>query len=570
MALTTTQGTVTPQGVVNYDPNTGAKLSAGQTVNVNQGNSTVGAIPTSALQGATPIVPVTPKVPDLSAMGANANAYISNTANEYEMQRQNEIAQANEKQNAVGILSTMQSNMGGKAADTMNAYNQVDATGSSVNSLAGKLRSINAQSQALSLDTLAKQQAEINKATGQNITSTAVQRNTSDATRDNLINTAKLAMESAIVKADYDTAKSYADQIVDAKYAQQLADIEAAKTNLDNIKDNLTSTQKKLAEATAQKLAKEEKMYNEKIASEKAVNDMLIQASPVAPPDVIAKATEIKNKGGSAVQVAAALGKYGGDFLKNELLKEQIKTQVSNRTTDELQRKKLQAEINSINTKTSNLTPQPTGEVTAPNGDAIGIPNETLSAIGKLKLNEGQANAVAFTSRMIQSAQALDKQLGKINQTGGFYETSGYDPTSAGSAVGRFTGSDQSRIYNTNSQDFIRAKLRKESGAAIGKDEFDADAAIYTPAGAGLDEKDLLLAQTKRDEAIKSMIAQAGPAAPYLQQYYEQSKTQGETFVSENPQLNDWYKNTTNAVTTSTAQAATAGGTYGFSDNQTK
>ena len=88
-----------------------------------------------------------------------------------------------------------------------------------------------------------------------------------------------------------------------------------------------------------------------KKAAETAVNNMLIEASPVAPPDVIAKATKIKNEGGSAIQVAAALGKYGGDFLKNELLKEQIKTQVSNRTTDELQRKKLQAEINSINTK---------------------------------------------------------------------------------------------------------------------------------------------------------------------------------------------------------------------------
>ena len=392
-----------------------------------------------------------------------------------------------------------------------------------------------------------------------------------DLLQRNALQSLTLAQSAAIAQGNYDVAKNLADQQVNAKSAQIDAEIAARKINEEALYKNVTDPAiKKALEARMALTKKEEQLQAEKKAAETAVNNMLIEASPVAPPDVIAKATKIKNEGGSAIQVAAALGKYGGDFLKNELLKEQIKTQVSNRTTDELQRKKLQAEINSINTKTSNLTPQPTGKVTAPNGDAIGLPNETLSAIGRLKLNEGQANAVAFTSRMIQSNQALDKQLGTINPKGGFYETTGYDPTSAGSAIGRFTGSDQSRVYVTNSSDFIRAKLRKESGATISPEEMSADAAIYTPSGAGLDEKDLLLAKTKRDEAIKSMIAQAGPAAPYLQQYYEQAKTQGETFTSENPQLNDWYKNTTNAVNTSTAQATTGAASYGFVDNITK
>jgi len=298
---TTTQGTITPQGTVNYDPNTGAKLSAGQTVNVNQGNSTIGAIPTTALSTPqTPIIPVTPTVPDFSTMGANANAYTGNSMNEATkaegLQKQNEITQLNEKQTAVGALADMQSSIGGKGQDTLNAYNQVDATGNSVNSLAGKLRSINAQSQALSLDTLAKQQAEINKATGQNITSTAVSRNTADTTRENLINTAKLAMESAIVKADYDTAKSFADQIVEAKYAQKLADIEAAKTNLDNIKDNLTGTQKKLADATAIRLEKEKQAELDKKSKENAINTVAMEAAKAgATPDVQKLISSIAN-----------------------------------------------------------------------------------------------------------------------------------------------------------------------------------------------------------------------------------------------------------------------------------
>lgn len=41
----TTQGTVTPAGIVNYDPNTGAKLAKGQSVIVNQGGNTYGSTP---------------------------------------------------------------------------------------------------------------------------------------------------------------------------------------------------------------------------------------------------------------------------------------------------------------------------------------------------------------------------------------------------------------------------------------------------------------------------------------------------------------------------------------------
>ena len=282
------------------------------------------------------------------------------------------------------------------------------------------------------------------------------------------------------------------------------------KAQYERNKDLLASVDKKRTEVLNLALKKEEQQIAERKANEKGIADLVTNAAGQgAPADIRAKASKAK----TPMEAANILGMYAGDYLKNEFLREQIKTERS---------KRLQ-----VDTKTSLLTPQPTGVVTAPNGDAIGIPNETLSAIGKLKLNEGQANAVAFVSRMIQSSKAIDSQLGKIKPTGGFYETSGYDPTSVGSGFGRVFGSDQSRVYDTNAKDFIRAKLRKESGATITDQEMEADAQIYVPRGMGLDEKDLLLAKTKRDEAIKSMIAQSGPAAPYLQQYYEQSKSKG-------------------------------------------
>lgn len=528
----------------------------------SQGNNYTVAVPstisTASLGTPASTLPVTSPVYNTSgqqSLASQAGAYVNTatTAAEQALQAEQKALQAS--QTDVGRLLT---DAGNRGTDLAAQYNQQDATGQSVNSLAAKLRQLSARSNALSIDNLAKSEAEINKATGQNITSTAVRRNTADATRENLINQASIAMEAAIVNADYQSAKSYADQLIDAKYDKLEADTKAALFNLENNKERFTAAEKKVAEETAARLRKKERDNEAQKANEKAVSDLVINAATQdAPKSLRDKAALAK----TPAEAANILGVYAGDYLKNELLKEQIKKTIADTA-------KTRSEIVKIDNQSSLLKTQPTGVVTAPNGDAIGIPNETIAAIGKLKLNEGQANAVAFTSRMIQSAQALDRQLGDIKSTGGFYETSGYDPTSAGSSIGRLVGSDQSRVYNTNSQDFIRAKLRKESGAAIGKDEFEADAAIYTPSGAGLDEKDLLLAKTKRDEAIKSMIAQAGPAAPYLQQYYEQSKTQGDAFVSANPQLNEWYKNTTSAVNTSTAQAATSGGTYGFSDNQ--
>lgn len=338
--------------------------------------------------------------------------------------------------------------------------------------------------------------------------------------RENTIRKLGLASESLALQGKLDSARAAVKEAIDLKYAGE-------EQKLAAIEKYLTINEQALSRADAKALDKQKTLLSakQKDLEEKKANDvrgeqLILEARQSAPADVIERAMNIKNKGGSNLEIAQALGVYGGDYLKNELLKEQIKKTIADTA-------KTRSEIVKIDNQASLLTAQPTGVVTAPNGDSIGLPNETLSAIGRLKLNEGQANAVAFTSRMIQSNKAIDTQLGKIKPTGGFYETEGYDPTSVGSSFGRFVGSDKSRVYSLNSQDFIRAKLRKESGAVISSEEMEADAKIYAPFGAGLDEKDLQIAQIKRDEAIKSMIAQSGPAAPYLQQYYEQSKSRG-------------------------------------------
>jgi hypothetical protein len=382
-----------------------------QTKTDSQGNNYQVALPstisTDSLATPPATIPVTQpqyNTATQQTQAGQAQAYTSGALADAEnLQKQNEIAQRNEISYARSDLGKLQSEIGGKGQDLLTAYNQQDETGNSVNSLAGKLRTLNAKSQAFGLDTLAKQQQEINNATGQNITQTAVTRNTADATRQNLIDTARIAMESAIVKADYDTAKSYADQIVEAKYDQKLADIEAAKTNIDNIKENLTATEKKLADATTARLNKEQKDYEKKMADEKDVAKLIIDASPYAPSFVLSQAKKLQAEGKSAVEVAIALGKYGGDYLGDLVKRSTI-------AKNDADYQKTMKEIKALGQAPV---------VTAPAGtNANFIQNLAASAVNKESLSQSERTAVTKNLTVLDQLDSLQSNIAKQNSQG--------------------------------------------------------------------------------------------------------------------------------------------------------
>ena len=243
----------------------------------SQGNNYTVAVP-STISTATLSTPTTLPVtqPQYNTSGqqslaSQAGAYVNGALTSAEQSLKAEQDALKASQTDVGRLLT---DAGNKGADIASQYNQQDATGQSVNSLAAKLRQLSTRSNALSIDNLAKSQGEINKATGQNITQSAVTRNTADATRENLINQASIAMESAIVNADYQSAKSYADQMVDAKYDKLEADTKAALFNLENNKERFTAAEKKVAEATAARLRKEERDIETKKEEEKNIQNI--------------------------------------------------------------------------------------------------------------------------------------------------------------------------------------------------------------------------------------------------------------------------------------------------------
>lgn len=255
---------------------------ANQTKVDGNGNNYTVAIPTSinssSLGSNTPVIPITQ--PNYNTSGqatqaAQAAAYTNSSAVTAEQQAK--IAEDNARaaltsQNS--DLAKLQAAAGGKGQDTLNAYNATDSSGNTVNTLAGRLRNLSAQSTALGYQGQIIPSQIQNSAAGTGATDRGVAPLQSQQVRDNLIQQATIAMQSAIAKADYDTAKSYADQLVTAKYDQQLADIEAAKTNIENAKFTFTSAEKKLADATTARLNKEKQDYEKKIADEKAISDI--------------------------------------------------------------------------------------------------------------------------------------------------------------------------------------------------------------------------------------------------------------------------------------------------------
>lgn len=298
------------------------------------------AIPTSALstpQTPLPVATVADQTPIYNAAITTGTGQ-TQQALDLAQKQADELAAQNKYVEGSNTLSTLQSQISGKAADQASAYAQTGG----VNDLYKQLSQLNVEAQGLQRQTLANPLQQQESAIGTGRVQGQVDQITAQNQRQIALKALDLGQRAAIAQGNYDVAKNLADQQIEAKYAGLTAQIEAQKTNLAALdKIVLTPAQEKRKEAQAQLLKKQEQELADKKATETAINNMLIEASPVAPPDVLARATEIQKKGGSAVQVAKALGQYGGDYYKTALLKEQIETQKSNRLTDAAQRAKI-------------------------------------------------------------------------------------------------------------------------------------------------------------------------------------------------------------------------------------
>lgn len=360
----------------------------GQNLNVNNGNVTgytPTPISTSALS--TPQTPLNiPPIADTTGLHTSAILDSASSTNTDVTNAQTGVDAATKEYQKIGdAYTTLLEKSQGKAADTQQAYNQTGATDllNQVNDYKTQIDNLARESTAIPLQTGAAYQ-------GSSGTQAGVASVNRDLLQRNALQALTVAQASAVSQGKYDRAKQLADQYVTNKYAGDEAKLKAMEMQMaitDKLK--LTPAQEKLKEATKAKTEKLKQDLAEKRAAEKAVSDMLIEASPVAPPDVMARAKAVQAKGGSAMEVAMALGQYGGDFLANEKLKlemAKIKAETG----------KLQAERNKLSSEQS--IAQNTAQTPVVAGWVANINS------GKAKLSDVPANLKSAVSIGLSSA----------------------------------------------------------------------------------------------------------------------------------------------------------------------
>lgn len=141
-------------------------------------------------------------------------------------------------------------------------------------------------------------------------------------------------------------------------------------------------------------------------------------------------------------------------------------------------------------------------------GQVIQNDDGTTTFIPAGKISEQERNAAGFYSRMTDA----DKTLGEL-------ERAKYDPTNlrdyltVGGKVLNGLSSDQGQRYYQAAQNWVRANLRKESGAAIGAQEMEQEIRNYFPQ---FGDSEAVIRQKAHNRSVveNAMRTAAGRALP--------------------------------------------------------
>jgi len=148
-------------------------------------------------------------------------------------------------------------------------------------------------------------------------------------------------------------------------------------------------------------------------------------------------------------------------------------------------------------------------------------------------LNEAQGSSVAYGIRMKEANSVLED----LAKSGTNKSAMGAGVPILGEAVNVLTASPEQQQVQQAKLNFITAVLRKESGAAIGSDEFDKEDKKYFPQRG---DSDAVLAQKRqaRQTAIRTMEIQAGPGAKEIKNF----EPRGQSTTKSNPAVDELVK----------------------------
>lgn len=135
--------------------------------------------------------------------------------------------------------------------------------------------------------------------------------------------------------------------------------------------------------------------------------------------------------------------------------------------------------------------------------DTNGKPMISKPSLADKPLNESQGNSLMYGKRM----QTANKILENLESTNGTWDIKGGDVLARINPKG---GSEDFKKYEQAKRNFINAILRKESGAAIGQDEFDSADKQYFPQ-IGDNEAVIKQKAANRRQVTSTMLSNVGP-----------------------------------------------------------
>lgn len=268
-------------------------------------------------QKALTIPTFTPSNIDLNAISTPITTGI---ANDYTaLQKQLDLANQQQTKGAQEQIDIMQV-LTGRTADLQQAQEQagVNTETANLNKYAEQLANLNAQASALNREAQAVPLQIQQESQGRGRTEAGVAPIQTARLRENAIRALSIGQQADIAAAAatgsqlrLNAAKEKAQQAVDLKYKPLEEQLAIRKQQYELNKDILSSIDKKRTESLNAAIKREETALAEKKANEKAVSDLIVNASSQgAPQDIVNRAKNAK----TPMEAAAILGQYSGDY----------------------------------------------------------------------------------------------------------------------------------------------------------------------------------------------------------------------------------------------------------------
>lgn len=216
--------------------------------------------------------------------------------------------------------------------------------------------------------------------------------------RRNAIQALTIGADLAAKQGNLSLAQQNITNAINAKYKAVEADLLARKEAYEMNKENLSRYDKKRAESLAYNIKKQEEKYAEEKKNYTDIQNMIIEATPNAPANVVANARKLAESGASKLAVAQALGKYGGDYLGN-LVK--LSTIAKNNKEYE----KTVEEIKKLNQPLQNIAPVGSNAHSTNSWVNSAVNKESLSAGEREKISK----SFAVVGQLGNLATALQK-----------------------------------------------------------------------------------------------------------------------------------------------------------------